>query len=106
MNELFEWESVKLSGINFEGIQENETIKKTEEKMSKEETENQYYNIIIYIIIILGFYFGFCMIFSWLIRHNNKTIDRSNSLSEVDEINGGFQQMNMEEEKSRINSLV
>ena len=99
LNELFEWESVKLSGINFEGIQENETIKKTEEKMSKEETENQYYNIIIYIIIILGFYFGFCMIFSWLIRHNNKTIDRSNSLSEVDEINGGFQQMNMEEEK-------
>ena len=98
--EIFEWENVKLSGINFEGIQENETIKKSEEEYRKEETENKYYNIIIYIIIILGFYFGFCMIYSWLIRHNNKTIDRPGSLSEVEKLSGGYQQMTMEEEET------
>ena len=103
INKIFNWEKVKLVGINFTDIYDNETVQKTKEELEKEENENSYYNIIGYILILVGFFYAFCIIYSWLIRANNKTIDTSyKALSDMENLNGGFQQMNLEEENENL----
>ena len=67
---LLKWNNIKLTGINYQDITEEEKVQKTEEEKQKENIEKQYFQIIKYIIsIIYGFVF-ICTIISCII--NNK----------------------------------
>ena len=75
MRTVFQWNNFTLSGINFNGITEEEKIKKSDSEKEKQNEEDNYYDNIIIVFKILGVFFALCLIVTWIIRKNNKTIE-------------------------------
>ena len=75
MRTVFQWNNFTLSGINFNGITEEEKIKKSDSEKEKQNEEDNYYDNLIVVFKILGVFFAACMVITWIIRKNNKTIE-------------------------------
>ena len=72
---VFQWENFTISGINFNDITEEEKIKKSDSEKEKQNEEDNYYDNLIVVFKILGVFFAACMVITWIIRKNNKTIE-------------------------------
>ena len=105
LKNIFHWKDIKISGINFKQIQEEEKIEKTKEEIEKEEVEKKYFDNIKIILIVLTIFFVSCSFFSCFIRTFiiNKLKKREVAKENIEEINGGYDKLiEMEENKELI----
>ena len=81
IKKVFHWNNFKITGINYNDINDDETIQKTKEQQERELTEKNYFYIILIILAIFIIILFIFSIISWIIEASPENSQQSDNKS-------------------------
>ena len=102
LQSLFHWNNFKISGINFNGINDTEKVQKTKEEQEDEENERNYFYIVKIILIDIAIFLLVFSIVSWIMEASEKvflTTYESDPINKDKEVEDKKEEKLVEEEK-------